>query len=239
MSNYYAEDLDSLPIKLVALAMADEIPIWLATVLVRWHRFRARIGWPVRQLSATKWNPKINWSDRPHPNAAARVWGPWLEQFDDLGFEHVGWVESETIGHKREANDWLGNHEGTIFVQLNWTKIGSVEDSSVCLLSFLDNQRELQTISIRNQWQNEFLAHIAPDYVDVTSVKTKSAEKLLRAHQEQLALANPLSLSTTEFKFQLTQQRERFLEHSIKIGSLRELSEKEARALLCSRPVSE
>lgn len=226
-TGYYVDDLDVLPVDLVASAMGDEIPRWLAILVARWFRFRARVGMRPMATCAARLEPEITWRYDSAPAGARGRWAPWLEQLDDEGFEQIGWIESSTIGDKSEANFWLCNPPGTIFVQLNWTMMGGIEDGTVSLQSYLPGDRELQTISIRARWQHELLEHLSPEYLEVIPIKTNSLSKLLAAHEQRLAKDAPIAVSRPEFTIQLQRQTERFFHHCIQLGFLREISMKE------------
>lgn len=232
MTGYYVEDLDSLPIELVAAAMSCEVPRSIAIACIRWQRFWSRLGWRAKATGATKWEPAVTWRLDSPPAQALTQWGPWLEQLDDQGFEQIGWTQSPTIGDKREANLWLASDDGTIFAQLNWTLIGAVEDGCLSLQSFLPDGSELLAVSIRHRWQSKLLKHIKPDYVDLVSVKTNSLAKLIQAHRDRFKPGEPPSLLTSEFKARLPNQVERIFQHSIKQGFLRELNYSEVRRLI-------
>ncbi|MEZ6090658.1 MAG: hypothetical protein R3C05_22100 [Pirellulaceae bacterium] len=231
-TGYFVEDLDSLPVGIVASAMEGQVPRSFAVAYTLWCRLRARIGWRPDVLGASKWEPNVTWRDDSAPGGALTLWSPWLEQLDTLDYEPIGWTESPTIGAKREANLWLRGPDGTIFAQLNWTMISSIVSGTVGFQSYLSADRQIQTLAIRDRWQRDLIEYVQPDYIDAVAVKTNSVHKLMKIHHDRCSSVEPRSLSAEEFKQEHSTLMERFFRRSLERGYLRELTPREVRRLI-------
>ena len=235
-SGYYIEDLDSLPVELLA-AVYKEIPRPIATVFARCHKLSAWLGWRTRATHAIKFPSPMQWRTDDPPVAAQSLWSLWLEQLDDHGYETIGWTESQFIGDHANANLWMTCSDRTQFVQLNWTSICGTENGGLCLQCCLADGTELQTIPISDSWESQFIQHYTPDFVHAASLKTKSFAKLTDLHHSRLGNRQPRSLSHGEFRKYAQWQRDQCFRYFVQRGVVRKLSDREVRLILqCSAP---
>lgn len=231
MSDYYAEDCDRLPFATSVALYQRHVPRWFALYMAAWPRFRAFIGLPLKLDYATRWAPDFEWQSRDEmPARALSRWAAYLERLQDCGFEVCGWVKSDTIGAKEEANAFLLDEPGTTLATVLWLRMGAktcIEQTQVSFTSFASDGGEIMTMALPKS-QQLLTGAVAPDYVDlVTMKKSTPVEDVYRTHCERLELGAITALTQESLLTHYTQQRIRLFEHSRNTGLLRALTQRE------------
>ena len=231
-SGYYVDDLDALPFGLVAEAMEAELPPLFARLLTFWFRLRAWFGWR-STTHATQWTPRPTWRTDSPPTEFLQHWGRWIESIEESDLERIGWVESETIGDKQEINLWFRSPDGRSFLQLNWTRTNEFQEGTVAMLSYLPNDREIQTICVPGAWHEKLLVEITPPFVESMPIRnTASLQKLRRVHEQRLTDKAVLSFTAPQFQLHGLESSKRYLVFALEKGLLRELSQREVERIL-------
>jgi hypothetical protein len=232
VSDYFVEDTEKLPFATSVKIFERHLPHFLAVWLAWWLRFRKRIGFPVRPVYATRWDPLLKWHTREDmPAQALSRWSPLIEQLEDLGFTVCGWLISDTIGPKKEASACFLNDTGNILATVLWLQICDVERTQLSLVSYRNDGTEILTAALPED-QQMMAAAITPDFVDlICEAANTSPGKLIRIHSRHPALTEAMHFSCDSLKRHFQQQRIRFFEFARDSGLLRPLSEGEIRSV--------
>lgn len=233
--DYYTEDPESLPYNINVALYAHHIPRIIAIIVVRWRRFRRWIGRPVLQASASRWHERIDWhSHADMPAQALSRWAPIIEQLEDLGFEIVGRILSDTIGTKTEATIFLLDRSGQTVATIIWMQIGDIQQTQLTMTSYLHDGTEIATLALPPD-QQIMLEYIAPAYMLTQSMSHRtSPKKLFHTHGQRTQVSEAVVFTPNTFLPFYQKQRKTFFEHSCQKGTLRQLHPKEVRFLLAS-----
>lgn len=232
MADYFVEDAEKLPFAISVKIFERHLPHFVAVWLAWWLRFRKRVGFPVRPLYATHWDPAVKWRLREDmPAQALSRWSPLIEQLEDLDFRACGWLKSDTIGQKEEAFACFLNGAGNMMATLLWLRIRTIEQTQLSLISYRNDGTEILTAALPEDQQMMAVA-VVPGFVDlVCAAANTSPVKLNRIHSERPELTEAMHFACDSLKSHYKQQRIRFFEHARNAGFLRPLSDREIRSL--------
>lgn len=230
--DYYTEDPESLPYDINVAVYAQHVPWILAVTVVRWRRFRRWIGRPVPQTSASRWHELIEWhSHADMPAQALSRWAPIIEQLEDLGFEIVGRIRSDTIGQKTEATIFLLDRSGQTVATIIWMQIGDIQQTQLTMTSYLHDGTEIATLALPPV-QQIMLESIAPAYMQTHAMSHRtSPQKLFHTHRQRTQVSEAVVFTPETFLPFYQKQRKTFFEHSCQKGTLRKLHPREVRSL--------
>ena len=237
MSEYYAEDPESLPYEVNVALYARHLPRFIAVCLARWLRLRRWLGRPAAPMSASRWHELTAWySHDDMPSEALSRWAPMIEQLEDLGFEICGRVLSDTIGKKTEATIFLLDKSGTTLATIIWLQIGTVKQTQLTMTSYLSDGSEIATLALPAD-QQQMLQSLAAPYMRAVSMSHRtSPRKLYQTHTERPEVVGAIVFTKDNFLPYYRIQRKKFFDHSLNKGSLRQLRPNEVRRLADRSP---
>lgn len=224
MSEYFAEDTESLPYDINVSLYAQHLPRFMAVVLVGWRRFRRWLGRPVTPVSASRWCELTAWhSHTDMPSQALSRWAPIIEQLEDLGFEICGRICSDTIGSKTEATIFLRDASGQTIASIIWMQIGSIEQTLLTMTSYLHGGTEIATLALPPD-QQLMLQLIAAPYMQAVAMSHRTSPgKLFQVHTERPEVADAIVFTADTFLPYYRDRRKAFFDHSHNKGIIRQL----------------
>ncbi|MCA9050873.1 MAG: hypothetical protein KDA89_19180 [Planctomycetaceae bacterium] len=232
MSDYYAEDPESLPWDVNVSLYAQHLPRIIAACLAGWLRFRRWLGFPVTPLSASRWHELTAWhSHEDMPSQALSRWAPVIEQLEDLGFTICGRIRSDTIGPKTEATIFLLDESGRTVATIVWLKVGSIQQTTLSMTSYLQDGIEIATLALPPD-QQQMLEFMAPPYMQAVAVSHRtSPRQQFQTHTKRPDVARAIAFTADTFLPYYRIRRKEFFESSLNKRTIRPLSPREIRRL--------
>lgn len=234
-TEYYAEELTSVPFKIQARLFLNSLPGWMAYPMAAYFRGRGILRWPLTPTHAVGGvgsGRTVQESELP-PRATSR-WAPLVEQFVDLGFRHLKYSMDEVIGGKEHAAVTFLSGDGSIVATVEW----------ICLLGDTEQDRTTYELNSYADHDPEFMtAAMHPDdlvlaeMLTLDFVESKShsmrlpVRRVVESHQARIQGRSVFHMTPEAALAEHARRAARRFQWALETGLLRRLRPREVTAL--------